>query len=130
MPPVERLEIEEQPAKVRFKSILPSGPWVEAPPPSPSSLEKSVEMPTSTSTSTSESTKSDPRRLELMLKVVIQILSLRAILLMAMSGAFVLATRAMADQTPMALGVLGVYCVFAIVPIAYLEIRRNSESST
>jgi hypothetical protein len=61
-----------------------------------------------------------------MLKVVVQILSLRAILLLAMAGAFTLAVRAMTDQTPMALGVLGVYCVFAIVPIAYLEIRSKT----
>jgi hypothetical protein len=60
-----------------------------------------------------------------MLKVVVQILSLRAILLLAMVGAFTLAVHAMADQTPMALGVLGIYCVFAILPIAYLEIRRD-----
>ena len=80
---------------------------------------------------TPEPTKtSDPRRLELMLKVVVQILSLRAILLLAMIGAFALATKAMSDQTPMALGVLAIYCVFAIVPIAYLEIRRHTETSS
>jgi hypothetical protein len=61
-----------------------------------------------------------------MLKVVVQVLSLRAILLLAMIGAFIIAGQAMALQTPMSLGVLGIYCVFAIVPIAYLEIRNKS----
>ena len=63
----------------------------------------------------------------MMLRVVVQILSLRAILMLAMAGAFTLAVRAMTEQTPMSLGVLGIYCAFAIVPIAYLEIRRKVE---
>ena len=75
---------------------------------------------------TKPQTPSDPRRLELMLKVVVQILSLRAILLLATFGAFFLAVRAMVDGSPMALGVLGVYCTFAILPIAYLEIRSKT----
>ncbi len=61
-----------------------------------------------------------------MLKALAQILSLRAILLLAMIGAFVLAIKAAESQTPMSLGVLGVYCAFAILPIAYLEIRGKA----
>ena len=61
-----------------------------------------------------------------MLKVIVQVLSLRAIMLLTIAGAFALATRAMADQTLMALGVLGIYCAFAIMPIAYLEIRSKT----
>jgi len=59
-----------------------------------------------------------------MLKVIVQILSLRAILLLATAGAFFLAMRF--DGSPLALGVLGVYCAFAILPIAYLEIRSKT----
>lgn len=106
MPPVERLEVEEAPVRHRPKLVTEPSP----PPPAP-------EPPKTV----------DPRRLELMLRVVVQVLSLRAIMLLSMIGAFVLATRAMADQTYMALGVLGVYCLFGIIPIAYLEIRRKTE---
>jgi hypothetical protein len=111
MPPVERLEVEEVPIRHRLKSVPPLMP--EAPAPTPEPVR----------------TTTDPKRLELMVKVIVQVLSLRAILLLAMAGAFTLAARAMSDQTPMALGVLGIYCLFAIVPVAYLEIRRNSEFS-
>ena len=107
MQPVERLEVEEQPVRHRLKSV---------PPPSPETTPAPV--PT---------ISSDPERLEMMLRVVVQILSLRAILMLAMAGAFTLSVRAMTEQTTMALGVLGIYCAFAIVPIAYLEIRRKIE---
>ena len=107
MQTVERVEVEEQPIRPRLKAVPLSTPTTE-----PAAL-----IPEKTS---------DPKRLELMLKIVVQILSIRAILLLAMSGAFVLATKAMADQTPMALGVLGIYCSFAILPIAYLEIRSKT----
>ena len=52
-------------------------------------------------------------------------LSLRAILLLTLLGAFVLALKAMSDQTPMALGVLAIYCFCAVFPVAFLEIRRH-----
>jgi hypothetical protein len=112
MPPVERLEVEEAPIRQRLKSVPPPMPETLTPTPTPELVKTT-----------------DPKRLELMVKVIVQVLSLRAILLLAMAGAFTLAARAMSDQTPMALGVLGIYCLFAIVPVAYLEIRRNSESS-
>ena len=48
-------------------------------------------------------------------------LSARAILLLALIGAFVLAVRA---QTAMDLGVLIAYALFAIVPVVVLEIRK------
>lgn len=67
----------------------------------------------------------DPSVYEKALRGVVQILSLRAILLLALLGAFVLALRAMNEQTTMALGVLVVYCVCAIFPVAYLEIKRH-----
>lgn len=110
-PAVERLEVEEQPIRQRLKSVPLT-------PPSP--------PPTSSAPEPTKTISTDPRRLELMLKVVVQVLSLRAILLLAMVGAFIIASKAMALQTPMSLGVLGIYCAFAIVPIAYLEIRNKS----
>ena len=62
-----------------------------------------------------------------MLKVVVQVLSLRALLLGVLTGAFVLTMRAMTEQSPMATGVLVAYCIFTIVPLAYMEIRRKAE---
>ena len=64
-------------------------------------------------------------RFEAMLRGVVQVLSLRALLLLALVGAFVLAIRAMGEQTPMSLGVLTIYCTFAVIPVAFLEIRRH-----
>jgi len=31
----------------------------------------------------------------------------------------------MGEQTPMSLGVLTIYCTFAVIPVAFLEIRRH-----
>ncbi len=66
-----------------------------------------------------------PTTLELMLRVLVEALSARAILLLSLIGAFVLAYRAMSLQTLASLEVLGLYGAFAILPIAYLEIRRR-----
>ena len=52
-------------------------------------------------------------------------LSARALLLLALVGAFVLAIMAMQSQTIAALEVLAIYGVFAILPVAYLETRRG-----
>jgi hypothetical protein len=56
---------------------------------------------------------------------MIQALSLRALMLLTLIGAFVLARQVMTDQSYLSLGALGVYCVLGILPIAYLEIRRS-----
>ena len=69
--------------------------------------------------------KADPARFEAMLKGLVAVLSLRAILLLTLCGAFALAMKAMTDQTGMSLGVLAIYCLCAIFPVAYLEIRRH-----
>lgn len=52
-------------------------------------------------------------------------LSARALLLLALIGAFVLAWQAMAQQTVFSLGVLTIYGSFTILPAAYLEARRG-----
>ena len=54
-------------------------------------------------------------------------LSARALLLLALIGAFVLAVMAMQSQTLAALETLIAYAVFTVIPVAYLEIRRRSE---
>jgi len=72
-------------------------------------------------------TPNEAPRLEAMVRGVVQVLSLRALLLLALVGAFVLALRSMAEQTPMSLGVLTIYCVFEVLPIAFLEIRRHTD---
>ena len=107
----ERLEVEEQTVRPRLKAVPP-------PQPSPSSeeLQRTIQ----------DTKPSDPRRLEFMLKALAQILSLRAILLLALIGAFALAFMALRSQTPMSLGVLVAYCAFAILPIVCLEIRGKT----
>lgn len=52
-------------------------------------------------------------------------LSARAILLLALIGAFVLACFAMKSQTQDALAVLIAYCVLAVLPVVALEIRKR-----
>jgi hypothetical protein len=70
--------------------------------------------------------RSDPARFETALRGVIRVLSLRAILLLALIGAFVLAFRAMFDQSTFSLIALAIYCVCTVFPVAYLEIRREN----
>jgi hypothetical protein len=70
-------------------------------------------------------TTSDPTRYEALLKAMVHGLSLRGLMLLTLIGAFVLAWRAMGDQSYLSLSALGVYCVLGILPIAYLEIRRG-----
>ena len=52
-------------------------------------------------------------------------LGARALLLLALVGAFVLAVLAMQNQTNMGLGVLIAYAAFAILPVCILEIRKT-----
>jgi hypothetical protein len=52
-------------------------------------------------------------------------LSARALLLIALLGAFALAWQAMASQTTISIVVLAIYGLFAILPVAYLEARRG-----
>ncbi len=53
-------------------------------------------------------------------------LSARALLLLALAGAFVLAVMAMQAQSLASLEVLTVYGIFAVLPVAYLEIKRRA----
>lgn len=53
------------------------------------------------------------------------VLSARALLLLALLGAFALATMAMILQTIPALEVLVAYATFTVIPVAYLETRRG-----
>lgn len=54
-------------------------------------------------------------------------LSARALLLLALIGAFVLAVMSITTQTPASLYVLVAYCVFTVIPVAYLEVRRRQQ---
>ena len=53
------------------------------------------------------------------------ILSARALLLLALVGAFILAVLATISQTLPSLEVLIAYATFAVLPAAYLEARRR-----
>lgn len=53
-------------------------------------------------------------------------LSARALLLLSLIGAFVIALRAMDNLTPMSLAGLAIYALFTVIPVAYLEVRRRS----
>jgi hypothetical protein len=53
-------------------------------------------------------------------------LSARSLLLLSLVGAFVLGLKAMDLQTPLACGMLAVYCAFTVCPVAYLEVRRRA----
>jgi hypothetical membrane protein len=53
-------------------------------------------------------------------------LSARMILLVTLVGAFVLAVMAMREQSVASLEVLVAYGILAVIPVAYLEIRRRS----
>jgi hypothetical protein len=54
-------------------------------------------------------------------------LSARSLLLLAIIGAFALSFYVLANQSVLAIIVVAIYCVFAILPVAYLEIRRSSD---
>ena len=54
-------------------------------------------------------------------------LSARALLLLALLGAFVLAVLAMEGQSVMGLWILGVYSMFTVVPVTVLEIRKTRQ---
>jgi len=54
-------------------------------------------------------------------------LSARALLLLTLVGAFVLAVMAMQSQTNPALAVLIAYCLLTVVPVSYLEIMRRKQ---
>lgn len=55
-------------------------------------------------------------------------LSSRALLLLSLIGAFVLGWRAETSQTLASLEVLGVYGIFTIVPVTWLEIAKRKMS--
>jgi hypothetical protein len=54
-------------------------------------------------------------------------LSARALLLLSLIGAFVLAVMSVTTQTRASLYVLVAYCVFTVIPVAYLEVRRRQQ---
>jgi hypothetical protein len=54
-----------------------------------------------------------------------QTLSARALLLLSLIGAFVLAFQAMTLQTLPGLAVLVAYCLLTVVPVTILEIRGS-----
>ena len=52
-------------------------------------------------------------------------LSARALLFIALVGAFALAVMAMLNQTVMSAVVLGIYMLLVILPMVYLELRAK-----
>lgn len=52
-------------------------------------------------------------------------LSARALLLLALVGAFILAILTARQPTYFSLALLTIYCAFTVVPIAYLEVRKG-----
>lgn len=55
------------------------------------------------------------------------VLSARALLLLSLVGAFVVALRCVEIQTPLAAAMLGVYCLLTVGPVAWLEHARRSD---
>jgi hypothetical protein len=53
-------------------------------------------------------------------------LSARALLLLSLLGAFILAVMAMEAQSLASLEVLIIYGIFTVLPVAYLEIKRRA----
>jgi hypothetical protein len=51
--------------------------------------------------------------------------SARALLFIALLGAFSLAVMAMLNQTIMAVVVLGLYCALTVLPLVFLELRAK-----
>lgn len=66
-----------------------------------------------------------PRPNEAIVRAVTEVLSTRAILLLTIFGAFVLAVLAMWRETPFALATLGLYAFSAIPAVVYLEVRKR-----
>ena len=110
-PAVRLLAVEEMPAAPsrRLKAEQPQPTQIlPSPQPTPAS--------------------SGPTNLDLtiaVLKAAGFALSARALLLLALVGAFVLTLQAMSSQTPASMEILAIYGVFAILPVAYLETRRG-----
>lgn len=109
LPPMtERLNVEELTMKRKPRPIP-----VNLPEP----LQPSVGMPASRPETTSST--------EQILKLAAYAISARALLLLALIGAFVLAVMAMATESLMRLYVLVAYCVLVVAPIVALEIRKR-----
>lgn len=60
-----------------------------------------------------------------MFKAIGYALSARAILLLTLVGAFVLAVMAMQDPSEMRLWTLGLYGTFAVLPVVVLEVLKR-----
>ena len=67
-----------------------------------------------------------PSTFETVLHVLVQALSTRALLLLALMGAFVLSVMAMSNQTTMALAVLIAYAALTVLPVTFLEVWRRA----
>lgn len=127
---VERVAVEELPPR-QAKSRL-----VEH----PNGMSRNLEMqaPTSPAVPLAPPTPepppppqpSEPRAVDLVLSAFAAIgyaLSARAILLLAIVGAFVLACMAMGSQTMASLYVLIAYALLAVIPVVALELRRRKD---
>lgn len=114
---VRRLRVEEMPEKTKpteppklseLKTTALFRPETDPPPPP---------MPTPENPTSSQSFSS--------LELLVAALSARSLLMLALIGAFVLSIYVMMHESPLNLAALVVYCLFAILPVAYLEIRRG-----
>lgn len=63
--------------------------------------------------------------MEVVLKLAGYALSARALLLLALIGAFVLSVMAMSTETLMRLYTLIAYCLLVVAPVVALEIRKR-----
>jgi len=118
---VERVSVEALPPRQPKPRLVPSqAQMLEAMPQAQQSLPLTipiVEQP------------KDPRAIDLVLSAFAAAgyaLSARAILLLSIVGAFVLAVQAMSSQTMMALYVLCAYAIGIVLPVVVLEIRRRA----
>lgn len=115
---VRRLNVEELPARPKAQPLPPEHPLRQIL--TTEIYTAPVETP---SLATEKSTTNSPRSSAL--EVMVAVLSARGLLFLALLGAFVLSFRTMMFESTLSLEVLGVYCLFAILPVAYLEIRRQ-----
>ena len=120
-PPMsQRLNVEEI-------SHRQKGPGNRLTPPQPPTepQQPSIAPPAARPPMSPISTAGGLSSVEAVLKLAGYALSARALLFLALCGAFVLAVMAMATESLMRLYIVAIYGVFAILPVVVLEIRKR-----
>lgn len=127
---VERVAVEELPPRqakprlVQNQTVSPGPNWPGA------TVTQELLSPSPTPEPPPPPQPSEPRAVDLVLSAFAAIgyaLSARAILLLAIVGAFVLACMAMGSQTMASLYVLIAYALLAVIPVVALELRRRKD---